>query len=276
MGALKITPLIHAALAGDLPDVERALGTGEDVNTPEPRHGNTALMLAAYNNRSDVVAALLRAGAAVDARDKEGNTALMKAAWSGAAEPARQLVAGGADVNAVEIHGMTPLMIAAFHGRSDIVRLLVDAGADPNRIDADGYPALRNAEQQGHRTIAEYLAPLTHVPSSAAPAETSMNFDIEDVEPFLLSLSARLESGFSRADARNLAAEIARMQPDDERDWQFDVSFRGTRAPLTVRVFMDDVAAPDLAVAGLEALIAAVEEERGLSSHRPTCSGPDS
>lgn len=88
-----------------------------------------------------------------------------------------------------------------------------------------------------------------------------MNFAIEDVEPFLLSLSARLESGFSRADARDLAAEIARMQPDDERDWQFDVNFRGTRSPLTVRIFMDDVAAPDLAVAGLEALIAAVEEE---------------
>lgn len=260
MGASKITPLLVAALAGDVPSVERALAAGEDVGRTESQHGNTALMLAAYNNHTGVVSALIRAGASVDARDTEGNTALMKAAWAGATEAARQLIAAGADVDAAEINGMTPLMIAAFHGQSDIVRLLVDAGADTSRVDGDGYTALRNAEQQGHQVIYQFLAPLTH-DASVVPAETSLNFDIEDVEPFLLRVSGRVESGFSAADACRLAAEIARMQPDDERVWQFEIAFRGTRVCLSVRVFMDDVAAPDVAVAGPQLLIVAVEEE---------------
>jgi uncharacterized protein len=261
MSVPKITPLLLAALAGDLPSVERALAAGEDVDTTESQHGNTTLMLAAYHNRTNVVSALIRAGATVDARDTEGNTALMKAAWAGATEAARQLIAAGADVDVVEINGMTPLMIAAFHGRLDIVRLLVDAGADTSRVDRDGYTALRNAEQQGHQVISQFLAPLTHVNSSVVPAEKSMNFDIEDVEPFFSRVSSRVESGFSAGDARRLAAEIARMQPDDEREWQFEIAFRGTRVRLSVRVFMDDVAAPDVAVAGPQLLIAAVEEE---------------
>jgi uncharacterized protein len=263
MSVSQITLLLHSAMAGDLPSVERALRAGADVDAAEQQHGNTALMLAAYTNRSDIVAVLIRAGATIDARDKELNTALMKAAWAGAIDPARQLIDAGADVNAVEMNAMTALMIASFHGRLEVVRLLVESGADTDRVDMDGFTALRNAEEQAHGAIAQYLAPLTPVKRSSEPAHTSISFDLEQVEPFLARLSRRVDSGFSASDASALAAEIAKMPVDGEREWQLAVTFRGEPESLIIRAFMDDVAAPDIAVTGTRALVAVVEEEFG-------------
>ena len=73
-----------AALTGDLPGLRDAVESGIDINSVEPAHGNTPLMLAAYNNHPALVAWLIARGAVIDARCKESNTALMKAAWSGA------------------------------------------------------------------------------------------------------------------------------------------------------------------------------------------------
>jgi uncharacterized protein len=268
--------LHRAAMLGDLDGVRKALASGAPIDGIEKQHGNTALMLAAYNNHPSVVDWLLASGATVDARDHEHNTALMKAAWSGATSCVDRLVGRGADVNAVEKDAMTPLMIAAFHGHLDVVTLLVRAGADARRTDGDGRTALRNAQERGHAEIVALLRGLpdsSQLPESAAGtvriSEASMNFDLADVNPFLESVSRRIEKGFSADVARDLASQIAVLGVDDEGSWTYDVVFNGTEMTFTVTAFMDDVDAPDLAMFAPLGLIEVIEAEVGVAAFSP-------
>ena len=72
---------IHAAAqAGDVARVEEVLGTGEgDVDEEEAETGATPLMMAAIGGQLPVVTLLLRLGATVNMRDRvNGWTALMQ------------------------------------------------------------------------------------------------------------------------------------------------------------------------------------------------------
>ena len=82
----RITELMLAASRGDLSRVEALL-----------RDEWTALMIAALNNRPQVVAALLRRGAYPDAQNATGWTALMIAERKGHEEVARLLKTGWAE-----------------------------------------------------------------------------------------------------------------------------------------------------------------------------------
>jgi len=256
-------------MVGDLDGARKALASGVPIDTIERQHGNTALMLAAYNNHSSVVDWLLASGATVDARCYEHNTALMKAAWSGATACVSRLVAGGADVNAVDKEAMTPLMIAAFHGHLDVVKVLSSAGADVTGTDSDGYTALLNAQERGHTDIVAFLRDvsdswLPELSSAAADvtvAEASMNFDLADVKPFLEAVSRRIEKGFSVNTARELTSRIALLSVDDEGSWTYDVVFERVTMTLRVTAFMDDVDAPDLAMFAPRSLIEVIEAE---------------
>jgi len=269
-GSITLNGLHKAATVGDLDGVRRALASGAPIDSIEETHGNTALMLAAYNNQLSVVEWLLASGATVDARCYDSNTALMKAAWSGATACVDRLVAGGADVNAVEKDAMTSLMIAAFHGHLDVVKVLVLAGADVTRTDSDGYTALRNAQERGHADIVAFLKGVSgssHRPGLFSAAgdvllvETSMNFDLGDVKPFLESVSRRIDKGFSVDAARELASRIALLAVDDERSWTYGIVFNGIKTTLRVTAFMDDIGAPDLAMFAAPRLIEVIESE---------------
>ena len=76
--------------------------------------------------------------------------------------------------------------------------------------------------------------------------EASMNFDLEDVEPLLVSVASRVQSGFSATDATNLAADIALLDVDDELTREYTVVLNGERMPLRVQAVMDDIEAPDV------------------------------
>jgi hypothetical protein len=91
--------------------------------------------------------------------------------------------------------------------------------------------------------------------------ETSMSFDLENVEPFLVTVAARLDSGFSAEDAAKLAGEIAALPVDGELTRHYTVTFQGGEMPLKVEIFMDDVEAPDLYLFAPESLVEAIEEE---------------
>ena len=90
--------------------------------------------------------------------------------------------------------------------------------------------------------------------------EASMNFDLVGLEPFLLQVATGLE-GLSREDVTTLTAEVREMDVEEEREWVFDVRHEGTPAKLRVRVFMDDVDAPDLYLFTRPELAAELQEK---------------
>lgn len=72
---------------------------------------------------------LLARGADVNAGNQAGVTALMLAAYHGRLEMVRALTDHGADVNAIDKDGFSAAMLAQHSHREDIVRLLVARGA---------------------------------------------------------------------------------------------------------------------------------------------------
>ena len=83
--------------------------------------------------------ALVRAGADLNAPDEHGQTGLMVAARDGRTQAVRWLVEHGADLNHTAKFHLSALMLAVINGRDAIVGILVDAGADRS-IQGSGAP----------------------------------------------------------------------------------------------------------------------------------------
>jgi ankyrin repeat protein len=111
---------------------------GADLSYCDPNTGRTALFAATMSDRARIVEALLQNGAdpnqrftyrsPVDGRIEADRVALH---YAHSADTAAALIRAGADVNATDATGTTPLMRAAFHGHTAIVRALLAAGASP-------------------------------------------------------------------------------------------------------------------------------------------------
>src|ERR1017187_6484413 len=151
--------LFDAAKGGHAKDVERALAAGAKVDGPD-EHGVTAITYAivenSFNGR-EVLRALLKAKASVNAKSEDGRTPLMFAAQNGKNEHFGDLLAGGADLNAVDDDNWTALMYAAFYSSSFGVNDLLKAGADPKAEATDGKTAVLLAVQHGNATSIEAL-----------------------------------------------------------------------------------------------------------------------
>lgn len=141
----------RAAAGNNAGLVEELVGTG---NNPNATHrGYTALHYAAMFDNTEMIAALVKAGARVDAHDRLGNTPLLLAAARRQDEAAELLIKDGADLNAQNHDGMTPLMAAAEHGDLTLVRFLLAHGADPRKHDYTGRGAANWAEDGHHPSV---------------------------------------------------------------------------------------------------------------------------
>ena len=85
-------------------------------------------------DRGDLTAIerLLDSGSDADARDEHGQTALMNAARDGRTEVVRLLAGRGAGLNHTAKFGLTALMLSVIRGHIDVARVLIDGGADPH------------------------------------------------------------------------------------------------------------------------------------------------
>ena len=177
------TPLMNAAMIGDVKIVETYLKAGANMKLRSKIGGNTALMLAVERNyylttdtlikkgadifernnaglspilvavsRSyvEVTELLLTAGASPNESLNIGLTVLMMACQSGAFDLVKLLITKGANINSRSISLDTPLMYSAIVGRTDIVEYLIQAGADGNAGNNKAQTALMLAAARGH------------------------------------------------------------------------------------------------------------------------------
>ena len=187
---------LHAAAArGDVVDMEKRIGSGENKEAIDTRN-RTPLHVAVYRRKHDAARTLIRLGAdpnkleidrydiitiAAVANDAPmlrialeggGNpkaitsrydgTALIAAAHLGHAEVVRMLIAAGAPldhVNNLQWNALIESIVLGDGGRNhtETLRALVDAGANVNIPDGSGSTPLRLARNRGYQEMVVIL-----------------------------------------------------------------------------------------------------------------------
>lgn len=158
---LGATSLIQKSIEGDVIGVKQLIADGADVNArgDDSTWRKTALMEAAEKGFTEVVRALIDAGAALNTTNQHGRTALMFAARYGFDNIVLALVEKGANVNLIpnDEEGLSALMVASASGREGVVEILLKNGADVNAKSKTGMTSLDYALKGGHANIAQWL-----------------------------------------------------------------------------------------------------------------------
>jgi ankyrin repeat protein len=152
--------IFESAATGDLLRLDPLLDADPELVHSYSGDGWTPLHLAAGFATPEAVAALLAAGARVDAvsRNPQQNQPLHAALALGQnAETIRLLLAHGADLNAAQAGGFTPIFSAAIANRRDLAELLFSHGANPRQTSDSGKTAADFARERGHAELAAWL-----------------------------------------------------------------------------------------------------------------------
>ncbi len=149
---------LHQACYQNQTEVVEALirAGGVDLDAPNDA-GETPLLLACQNQNVYLAEILLKAGADPNRKLLDGSSPLHYAAEAGNDPIARALLAGGADCNLRNLDGETPLILAAREGRNDMTALLIENGADVNLTDNLQFSALHYATENDFTEIVEQL-----------------------------------------------------------------------------------------------------------------------
>ena len=144
-----ITALMEASRRGKTHhEIAAALiKAGAEIDAQDP-YGVTPLLFAAISGSPETMRMLLKSGANVKAKDVDGRTALIETLTTEndlPPETIEELIQAGSEVNVRIYGGLTPLMIAAA-GNSRILQALIRAGADLNAVDDREATALRWAK----------------------------------------------------------------------------------------------------------------------------------
>jgi ankyrin repeat protein len=173
------TPLLHAAVSGDLASARLLVAGGADVNQAAA-DGATPLIVSIVKHHEDIALFLLEKGADPNVSEP-GYTALHCASVTGQMAVAKALLERGADANAgvtmplrlsaafipynpdllagrLSQVGATPFMQAAKAVNVPMMRLLVAGGADPRLVAKDGTSAIMLAAGLGKRSLSDMFA----------------------------------------------------------------------------------------------------------------------
>jgi uncharacterized protein len=176
--------LFEAIKGGRVDEVTQLVQQQPSLKAARDASGASAILVAAYNMKPDVVQALLDAGAPVDifeasvlgkvdriqeilksspdrvsAHAPDGFTPVALAAFFGQPAAANALIAAGADVNAAAKNALkVQALHAAVAGRNlQIVKAVLAAGADPNAQQQAGFRPMHEAGTNANRALAELL-----------------------------------------------------------------------------------------------------------------------
>jgi len=156
------SPLIDAAMEGEIAQVQTLLDGGAEIDATGTRNV-TALIAAATHGKLEAVQLLVERGANVNAYADYYGTALFTAYGHIHRDVVKYLLSQGADPNIAKEGGFTLLMSAALHGDAEMVKLLLERGANRNLKQDDGSTALKIATstfktRQKNKELNEVLA----------------------------------------------------------------------------------------------------------------------
>ncbi|WP_040654814.1 ankyrin repeat domain-containing protein [Rubidibacter lacunae] len=156
--------LMAAVQARDLTTLHEALAEGDDVNqrlpsTGTPDDGTTPLLAASLAGETQLVEALLAAGADPHLVDRIMKaTPGHKAAYRGHSAVLERLISAGLELDAQgPYNGYSALHDAVWHGHTATVKSLLAAGARPNLVAHNGKTPLDLAIEYGYLEIADLL-----------------------------------------------------------------------------------------------------------------------
>ncbi|UMM30233.1 hypothetical protein L5515_012202 [Caenorhabditis briggsae] len=155
------TPLSLASSSGFLDIVNLLLTAGSEINSRTgSKLGISPLMLAAMNGHKETTKVLLEKGSDINAQiETNRNTALTLASFQGRFEVVKLLLCYNANVEHRAKTGLTPLMECASGGYVDVGNLLIENGADPNAspVQSTKDTALTIAAEKGHEKFVQML-----------------------------------------------------------------------------------------------------------------------
>jgi uncharacterized protein len=154
--------LIAAAERGDAKAVAALIRRGADVNAKDEKH-DSAFLVASARGRTEVVKLALAAGADLKATNRYGGTGLIPACHYGHLDTVKLLLSTPIDVNHVNNLGWTALLEAVILGdggpvHTEIVRLLLAHGARRDIADREGVTALEHARRRNYRAMMDVLS----------------------------------------------------------------------------------------------------------------------
>jgi len=149
---VKNSPLVFAAMNGDLENVKLLLAHGAEPTTQ-------ALSQTVTFGHLDVLKSLMSSGAEVNLVESSGINLLHWAAITNRPALIPVLVKAGVPINAVDDFGFTPLMYAATidFGEIDALQELLRAGADRGIRNYNGQTALDQARRYKHSHLESAL-----------------------------------------------------------------------------------------------------------------------
>lgn len=154
---LSAPPIVRAAQAGSIIEVEALLDQRADINARHIQSGRSALSVAAHCGNEEVVRLLLQYGATVDERDASLLAPLHLASLRGHLNVIEVLLQEQADVDIKGPNDQTPLRIASEKGEIEVAAALLRRGAKANARDAKQMTPLHIAAKQGDEPMTELL-----------------------------------------------------------------------------------------------------------------------
>lgn len=162
VNAMGETALLIAVREGRTEAARAMIAAGADINA-QAKNQDTPWLLAGALGRAEILRAMIPAGPDFAIRNRYGGNALIPACERAHVEAIKVLLGTRIDVNHVNNLGWTCLLEVAILGdggprHQEAARLVLAAGADPNLADGNGATALAHARAAGHGALAEIIA----------------------------------------------------------------------------------------------------------------------
>ncbi len=130
------TDIWTAVKQGDTGAVKQHIAEGFDLNTLDPKVGQSLLNWAALENQTEIAELLLDNGVDVNIKGSDGSTALHSAAFMGSVETAAMLLQHGADKSIKNNYGQTPSQsLAADRGTTEFITSLLKIDLDQEKVE---------------------------------------------------------------------------------------------------------------------------------------------